>query len=208
MRSRTSFELRIRRQRFPSDLHRDAPRAPRELFHGCRLFQAVRVVLRRRRRAGLDWVADQLPEGSAGGRLPLSDTRPTRQCAPAFSRLHTGDQLASRKPEFYNALTTNCTTSILTHTRVNQGGLPLSWKVLLSGYIPQYLYERSGIDTSLPLEELKRRSHINAAALGGGHCAGFFTTHQGGIADASATTVPLALKQRSAKFQCSNVQEE
>ena len=24
-------------------------------------------------------------------------TRPTRQCAPAFSRLHTGDQLASRK---------------------------------------------------------------------------------------------------------------
>jgi hypothetical protein len=70
----------------------------------------------------------------------------------------------AEKPEFYNALTTNCTTSILTHTRVNQGGLPLSWKVLLSGYIPQYLYERSGIDTSLPLEELKRRSHINAAA--------------------------------------------
>jgi hypothetical protein len=70
----------------------------------------------------------------------------------------------AEKPEFYNALTTNCTTSILTHTRVNQGGLSLSWKVLLSGYIPQYLYERSGIDTSLPLEELKRRSHINAAA--------------------------------------------
>ena len=44
------------------------------------------------------------------------------------------------------------------------GRSPLSWKVLLSGYIPQYLYERSGIDTSLPLEELKRRSHINAAA--------------------------------------------
>jgi hypothetical protein len=68
------------------------------------------------------------------------------------------------KPEFYNALTTNCTTSILTHTRVNQGGLPLSWKVLLSGYIPQYLYERAGIDTSLPFPELKRRSQINAAA--------------------------------------------
>jgi Domain of unknown function (DUF4105) len=70
----------------------------------------------------------------------------------------------AEKPEFYNALTTNCTTSILTHTRVNQGGLPLSWKVLLSGYIPQYLYERAGIDTSMPFEELKRRSHINTAA--------------------------------------------
>jgi Domain of unknown function (DUF4105) len=70
----------------------------------------------------------------------------------------------AEKPEFYNALTTNCTTSILTHTRVNQGNLPLSWKVLLSGYVPQYLYERAAIDTSLPFEELKRRSHINAAA--------------------------------------------
>jgi hypothetical protein len=68
------------------------------------------------------------------------------------------------KPEFYNSLTTNCTTSILTHTRVNPGDLPLSWKILLSGYVPQYLYERAAIDTSLPLEELKRRSHINAAA--------------------------------------------
>jgi Domain of unknown function (DUF4105) len=70
----------------------------------------------------------------------------------------------AEKPEFYNALTTNCTTSILTHTRVNQGGLPLSWKVLLSGYVPQYLYDRDGIDTSLPFEELQRRSHINVAA--------------------------------------------
>src|SRR5215813_12273671 len=70
----------------------------------------------------------------------------------------------AEKPEFYNALTTNCTTSILTHTRVNRGDVPLSWKILLSGYVPQYLYERAAIDTSLPFEELKRRSHINAAA--------------------------------------------
>jgi Domain of unknown function (DUF4105) len=69
------------------------------------------------------------------------------------------------KPEFYNSLTTNCTTSILTHTRVNPGDVPMSWKILLSGYVPQYLYERAAIDTSLPLEELRRRSHINAAAL-------------------------------------------
>ena len=79
----------------------------------------------------------------------------------------------AEKPEFYNALTTNCTTSILTHTRVNQGGLPLSWKVLLSGYVPQYLYERAGIDTSLPFEELKRRSHINAAAQAADQAADF-----------------------------------
>jgi hypothetical protein len=70
----------------------------------------------------------------------------------------------AEKPEFYNSLTTNCTTSILTHTRVNPGHLPLSWKVLLSGYVPEYIYENRRIDTSLPFDELKQRSHINAAA--------------------------------------------
>jgi Domain of unknown function (DUF4105) len=70
----------------------------------------------------------------------------------------------AEKPEFYNSLTTNCTTSILTHTRVNPGHLPLSWKVLLSGYVPEYIYENRRIDTSLPFEELRRRSHINSAA--------------------------------------------
>jgi Domain of unknown function (DUF4105) len=79
----------------------------------------------------------------------------------------------AEKPEFYNALTTNCTTSILTHTRVNQTDLPLSWKVLLSGYVPQYLYERYAIDTSLPFEELKRRCHINAAAKASDDAADF-----------------------------------
>jgi hypothetical protein len=32
------------------------------------------------------------------------------------------------------------------------------------GYVPQYLYDRAGIDTSLPFEELKRRSRVNPAA--------------------------------------------
>jgi hypothetical protein len=70
----------------------------------------------------------------------------------------------AEKPEFYNTLTTNCTTSILTHTRVNPGHLPLSWKVLLSGYVPEYLYEHRRIDTSLSFAKLRQVSHINAAA--------------------------------------------
>jgi hypothetical protein len=87
----------------------------------------------------------------------------------------------AEKPEFYNALSTNCTTSILTHTRVNQGNLPLSWKVLLSGYVPQYLYERAAIDTSLPLQELKRRSHINAAALAADNAPDFSQRIRAGL---------------------------
>src|SRR5204863_494435 len=44
-------------------------------------------------------------------------------------------------PAFYNTLTTNCTTNVLFHTRVNPNAPPLSWKVLLSGYTPLYAYE-------------------------------------------------------------------
>jgi len=79
----------------------------------------------------------------------------------------------AEKPEFYNTLTTNCTTSILTHTRVNPGHPPLSWKILLSGYTPLYLYEQQRVDTSLPFDELKRRSHINAAAQAADQAADF-----------------------------------
>jgi hypothetical protein len=67
-------------------------------------------------------------------------------------------------PRFYNTLTTNCTTTILTHAAVNPGHIPYSWKVLLSGYAPEYAYERGRLDQSLPFEELKRRAHINPAA--------------------------------------------
>ena len=71
----------------------------------------------------------------------------------------------AQKPEFYSTLTTNCTTSVLTHSRVNPGDHSLSWKILLSGYVPQFLYERQAVDTSLPFDELKNRSRINAAAV-------------------------------------------
>ena len=67
-------------------------------------------------------------------------------------------------PAFYNTATTNCTTAVLVHTRVNPGAAPFSWKVLLSGYVPQYAYERGRLDTSLPFDELRRRSRIDDPA--------------------------------------------
>ena len=77
------------------------------------------------------------------------------------------------RPEFYNTLTTNCTTNVLMHTKVNPGTRRYSWKILLSGYAPLYTYEIGRLDTSLPFEELKRRSHINAAAQAADKAADF-----------------------------------
>ena len=68
------------------------------------------------------------------------------------------------RPVYYNTMTTNCTTSILMHTRMNPESPPMSWKILLSGYLPDYLYELGRLDTSRPFPELEKMSHVNARA--------------------------------------------
>ncbi len=76
-------------------------------------------------------------------------------------------------PEFYNTLTTNCTTNIWMHTKVNNAALPFDWKILASGYVPLLAYERGRLDTRLPFEELRRRGHINDAAHAAGEAPDF-----------------------------------
>jgi len=69
------------------------------------------------------------------------------------------------RPEFYNSLTTNCTTTIWMHSLVNPGHVPFSWKILASGYLPQYLYEQGRLeDYGLTFDELQRRVYINPRA--------------------------------------------
>ncbi len=75
------------------------------------------------------------------------------------------DDLAER-PRFYNTATTNCTTNVVTHARAHGQGLPLTWRVLLSGYFPDYVHERGGLAGGLPMPELEARSRINDRALG------------------------------------------
>jgi len=67
-------------------------------------------------------------------------------------------------PRFYNTLTANCTDVIWMHAHVNPGRIPFSWKILASGYAPQYLYESGRLDTSVPFEELRRRGYVNPVA--------------------------------------------
>jgi len=67
-------------------------------------------------------------------------------------------------PRFYNTLTTNCTTTILMHTRMNPESPPMSWKVLLSGYLPRYLYELGRVDATKPFSDLERLCHVNERA--------------------------------------------
>jgi hypothetical protein len=69
-----------------------------------------------------------------------------------------------QRAEWYNTLTTNCTSNIWLHSRVNPGHVPYSWKILFSGYLPGYLYELGKLDNTLSFEQLTGRAHINAVA--------------------------------------------
>lgn len=70
----------------------------------------------------------------------------------------------NKDPEFYNTLTTNCTTNIWFHSKVNPDHLPFSWKILASGYVPEYLHESGMLDNRIPFPDLQRRVHVNARA--------------------------------------------
>ena len=66
------------------------------------------------------------------------------------------------RPAPYDTLPTHCTASILfRHTRMNPESPSMWWKVLLRGYVPDYLDGLDRIDTSRPFVELEKLSHFN-----------------------------------------------
>ncbi len=70
-----------------------------------------------------------------------------------------------KSPVWYNALTHNCTTSIVPMLAAASGeSVPLDWRMLLSGHMDEMLYERKQLAGDLPFAELKGRAHINEAA--------------------------------------------
>ncbi len=68
------------------------------------------------------------------------------------------------RPEFYNTVTTNCTTNIVTHIRAFNENLPVSWKMLASGYFPELVYERGALDQTQSYAELRALSLVNSRA--------------------------------------------
>jgi hypothetical protein len=64
-------------------------------------------------------------------------------------------------PRFYNTLTTNCTTTIFDMARAVNSSIPFDWRVIFTGYLPSFLYDRRAVDTSVPLDELRRRADVN-----------------------------------------------
>ena len=73
------------------------------------------------------------------------------------------NELADR-PEFYHLLSNSCTINIVRYANAagRAGGFDI--RHLLNGLVDSYLYHSGRLDTTLPFDELRRRSLINDAA--------------------------------------------
>ncbi len=68
------------------------------------------------------------------------------------------------RPEWYNALTGNCTTQIRGHTKPYTGKTKWDWRILFNGQLDEMAYENGLLNQSLPLETLRQKSIINERA--------------------------------------------
>ena len=88
---------------------------------------------------------------------------------PPNARVRFGEYLRSLNqihdhPRWYNAVTTNCTTSIRDQHPASER-VPWDWRLLLNGKGDELMYEDHAIVTAdLPFADLKARALINSAA--------------------------------------------
>ena len=86
----------------------------------------------------------------------------------------------SREPEWYNALSQNCTTTIRQHVKNIAAHRPWNWRILANGHLDELGYMRGSINTSQPFEVIKQRSRINQRAVAAGITPRVFRENQGG----------------------------
>jgi hypothetical protein len=73
------------------------------------------------------------------------------------------NRLASR-PEWYNTITSNCTTLVYRMARRLNRGLPMDIRLLATGYLPEYLRDAGAVDAPDGVDKLRQRSAISEKA--------------------------------------------
>ena len=78
--------------------------------------------------------------------------------------LHKADELRA-EAKWYNTLTSNCTTLVFDMAQaINPQQLPKDYRLLASGYLPNYLYDLEVLNQNYSLKDWYRLAHINPRA--------------------------------------------
>lgn len=106
--------------------------------------------------------------------------------------VRTSQELA-RTPRFYNTLTANCTTVVYEMVKRIVDGLPFDRRLLLSGYLPAYLFRVEGLVPGHSLESLREVGRITDRARAAGSSVDFSTLIRRGVPgyDERGAPVPL-----------------
>ncbi len=97
--------------------------------------------------------------------IQLYRLRASPEIAGALLREYVADANGlANTPQFYNSLTSNCTTTIFKMMRIVGDPTPFNWRFVINGYLPDYAYARGAVDTKIPLPELKALAHIDKRA--------------------------------------------
>ncbi len=68
------------------------------------------------------------------------------------------------EPRFYHTLKANCTTIVFAFAKRIYPELPLDYRLLLSGYLDEYVFSRGGLQQGYSLAELRMRGRITDKA--------------------------------------------
>ncbi len=109
------------------------------------------------------------------------------------SMLKRANALRSR-PEFYNTLTRNCTTTIVRHVNdLVPGRVPFSYRFILPGFADALAYDIGLLDTSLAFPELRRRAYVSDRARAIGAAEDFSRRIRSG--EGESRTGPSAIRR-------------
>ena len=89
-------------------------------------------------------------------------------------------------PRFYNTVTANCTTLVYHMMKRIVGYLPMNYSLLLTGYLPQYVYRIGGLTPHYSFEELRERGRITERAKAADLIENFSTAIRRGIPSVEA----------------------
>jgi len=81
-----------------------------------------------------------------------------------LSYLDAANDLAVR-PSFYNTITANCTTVVFGLARLIAPSIPNDWRIVFSGYLPEYFAALGVIDWPKPYGNVREKAAISARAL-------------------------------------------
>lgn len=97
--------------------------------------------------------------------IQLYRTRATgEEAASLLTALLDKANALDKVPAFYNTLTDNCTTQVWLFTSLLGAGRPFDWRLVATGYLPEFLHDHGLLSSNAPFASLEEQSHILAAA--------------------------------------------